>query len=709
MAYQKTGSSLNNIVVYDGLGNTILPNTLRVLGLQTAGFVKTDANGLFYIDSTGSGFQPLNANLTALSGLTYTAPGGFIKMTGTNTFVLENINSTASTLQAVTDNGNDTNNPIILRSPDGSKQFELKVLNNGNILFTGGTGFGLHCTGDIVAFSDGTGFGTGTGSGFGSGHTIARLLVPYAQREVLSFGSIFTVTDDAANNATLVDFNAGALSIPTSQLTGLTLQAVTDGGNITNDPIVLTNTAGTSQVSITVDSNGNVILTAGLNKNFHFSGDVVAFSSLTPPASSWWDSLPIATATTLGGIKVGTGLTIDGSGVLSVGGGTVGQTTNLLTFNNSGSGASSGATFNGSTAVTVSYNTIGAAAASHMHAISDVTGLQTALDDKLNGTSTSGNIAYWSGTKTLTGETGFYWNTSTKRFGIKNAAGNKEVTIEVDSNGNIIFTAGLNQNFHFSGDVVAFSSLTPPVASWWDSLPIATASTLGGIKVGTGLSINGSGVLSVTTGSGVGSVTSISTSAPLTGGTITSTGTIGITQATTSTDGYLSSTDWNSFNNKQAGHIIWNNAGTSVTQETVLQFKRLDVTAETGKTVVTRPSDTYVSVSPPTSPFSGDTWISSETLKAYVYYDGFWVEDGSVAINGVTQAYVDAKFATRYARRSDFTGTYAYCGTAAFGSAEGSAVWYITRIPINANGTTGTVQRAPTNSIWTNRASLTYT
>lgn len=52
-------------------------------------------------------------------------------------------------------------------------------------------------------------------------------------------------------------------------------------------------------------------------------------------------------------------------------------------------------------------------------------------------------------------------------------------------------------------------------------------------------------------GEGSGTVTEIDTSAPLTGGPITTSGTIGITQATTSTDGYLSSTDWNTFNNKQ--------------------------------------------------------------------------------------------------------------------------------------------------------------
>lgn len=52
-------------------------------------------------------------------------------------------------------------------------------------------------------------------------------------------------------------------------------------------------------------------------------------------------------------------------------------------------------------------------------------------------------------------------------------------------------------------------------------------------------------------GGSEGTVTSISTSSPLTGGTITQSGTIGITKSDTSTDGYLSSTDWNIFNDKQ--------------------------------------------------------------------------------------------------------------------------------------------------------------
>ena len=59
-----------------------------------------------------------------------------------------------------------------------------------------------------------------------------------------------------------------------------------------------------------------------------------------------------------------------------------------------------------------------------------------------------------------------------------------------------------------------------------------------------------------------GTVTSIATSSPITGGTITGSGTIGITQATTSTNGYLSSTDWNTFNGKQ-GSLTLTTTGSS--------------------------------------------------------------------------------------------------------------------------------------------------
>ena len=68
------------------------------------------------------------------------------------------------------------------------------------------------------------------------------------------------------------------------------------------------------------------------------------------------------------------------------------------------------------------------------------------------------------------------------------------------------------------------------------------------VTIGTGISFAG-GTLSAT-GSG-GTVTSVSGTAPISVATGTTTPVISISQATTSTDGYLSSTDWNTFNNKQ--------------------------------------------------------------------------------------------------------------------------------------------------------------
>ncbi len=56
---------------------------------------------------------------------------------------------------------------------------------------------------------------------------------------------------------------------------------------------------------------------------------------------------------------------------------------------------------------------------------------------------------------------------------------------------------------------------------------------------------------SILTGSTSGTVESITFVAPLTGGTITDTGSVSLPQANGSTNGYLSSTDWTAFNAKQ--------------------------------------------------------------------------------------------------------------------------------------------------------------
>ena len=98
-----------------------------------------------------------------------------------------------------------------------------------------------------------------------------------------------------------------------------------------------------------------------------------------------------------------------------------------------------------------------------------------------------------------------------------------------------------------SSGAATYSSLTGVL-----NIPQYTLTGLGGVPTGRTLTINGTAFdLSVDRSWSVGTVTSIATTGPITGGTITGSGTIGITQATTSTSGFLSSTDWNTFNGKQ--------------------------------------------------------------------------------------------------------------------------------------------------------------
>jgi len=112
---------------------------------------------------------------------------------------------------------------------------------------------------------------------------------------------------------------------------------------------------------------------------------------------------------------------------------------------------------------------------------------------------------------------------------------------DLDVNNNSIVSSG--------GDI----SITPSGAG----NVITSNVTIDGIKYpqtdGTGgqvLQTNGAGELSFATVGGSGTVTEVTTNAPLSVASGTSTPDLTITQATTSVDGYLTSTDWNTFNNK---------------------------------------------------------------------------------------------------------------------------------------------------------------
>jgi hypothetical protein len=157
----------------------------------------------------------------------------------------------------------------------------------------------------------------------------------------------------------------------------------------------------------------------------------------------------------------------------------------------------------------------------------------------------------------------------------------------VSNTGSTVFEkgAGLINSSVFTSGYLILRNSTAPFASGILLAENITGSGSRNIQMpnasGTiALSVNGqtansSGAITIPVGTGT--VTSIATSAPITGGTITGTGTIGITQSSGSADGYLSSTNWTTFNNKfdlpalTAGSVLFSN-GTTIAQDNVNFF-----------------------------------------------------------------------------------------------------------------------------------------
>ncbi|HSN49859.1 MAG TPA: tail fiber domain-containing protein, partial [Bacteroidales bacterium] len=141
-------------------------------------------------------------------------------------------------------------------------------------------------------------------------------------------------------------------------------------------------------------------------------------------------------------------------------------------------------------------------------------------------------------------------------------AGGGNIDLYGDDNLDVSTRISADDNSYFntySGNV-GIGTFTPTA-----KLDVAGTVRITGGSPGTGkvLTSDATGLASWTTPK-AGTVTSITAGAPLTGGTITSSGTIGITQANSTTNGYLASNDWNTFNNKGTGSVTSVNSGTGL-------------------------------------------------------------------------------------------------------------------------------------------------
>jgi hypothetical protein len=107
-----------------------------------------------------------------------------------------------------------------------------------------------------------------------------------------------------------------------------------------------------------------------------------------------------------------------------------------------------------------------------------------------------------------------------KNYQFYNAADTLKFTarIETSTNTDLVFYAANNStelerldqtgNKYMAGDVVAYASATPPVLNWWDSMPMAVKwisgayPALGGLIIGSNLTIDSNGVVNASGGAG---------------------------------------------------------------------------------------------------------------------------------------------------------------------------------------------------------------
>ena len=237
-------------------------------------------------------------------------------------------------------------------------------------------------------------------------------------------------------------------------------------------------------------------------------------SSTTAGVRSWVApyTLPLAAAGTLGGVRVGTGLSIDGSGILSV---TAGAPSNMVTTDTTQT--VSGAKTLSSVVLTTTADAAGSdiylSGNSMLAAMrkSRTTGDYSYIGIDLDTHASAGAVLdVYDKTGTTYRGLGLNWQTVSQDawFDFSTNTAGSQPSRKINAYVNLDFKGGLwitdaapysTANALYSlGGVLYWNGAAVATGGGGYTLPPATATTLGGIKVGDGLAIDGSDVLSVT-------------------------------------------------------------------------------------------------------------------------------------------------------------------------------------------------------------------
>jgi hypothetical protein len=480
--------------------------------------------------------------LTALSTImTGASPVGFLKKTGADTYSIDTNTYLTSytetdTLATVTGRGNTTTTDIsmanLILNSAANRTISIPALTGTNI------------AGRTLTVSSGAGTGTGTVSTIlfrtptvgTTGATVQTL----ADRVTINSSGmtvVGTITGSLSGNASTVTINTAAdftanefrpilftSSLPNSSvnqspefdLAGLAYNVFTRSLTAVDTPLgsvgrALAISSGSTIAGGTNIAGGNLSIRSGQSTGTASSS--IVFQTPTPGASgTTLNALADRVTINSSGMTVVGTITgsLSGNASTATSATTAGSVTNAVTFNNSGSGAASGTTYNGSAARTISYNTIGAQPAgsyltSESDTLASVTGRGATTGTAISLTNATASTSTTTGALIVTGGVGI--------GGALNVGGEVVIGGDLTINGT---TTTLNareltiddKNIEL-GSVVVKTGLVATLATGTNSVTLTTGNTSGVIPGQRLVKTSGTGAFGTGAfGAFVGAITS---------------------------------------------------------------------------------------------------------------------------------------------------------------------------------------------------------
>ena len=337
-----------------GSGTTTNAVTFNNGGSGAASGTTFDGSAARTISYNTIGAQALNANLTGLSGLTYTSGSPLIRMTAAGAFTLDGatyVTGTATQYAVLVGGASNTVASVtggaagqILRyvsgaNPAWSTATYPNTTSINRILYSSAN----NVVDEIVAPSDATFLRYTTAGGYSWQSAVTSL----------GFGTQGLITNSSGTAAApvlAVSGNSGGVVYFSNATTWAS------SGTLDQYELVVGGGAGSPPITINNSATAGTILTSNGNSNNP------SWTAATYPTSTSINRILFSSANNVideivAPNTANTFLKWDGTTFTwaAAGGG---STAASLTINNSGTGASSGATFDGSTAVTISSNTI---------------------------------------------------------------------------------------------------------------------------------------------------------------------------------------------------------------------------------------------------------------------------------------------------------------------------------------------------------------